>query len=137
MRAAISGSDDEPACSPPSSAAAGRPTRNVLRTIRVRRAEGGHGRRGRSHPAPQCRRGLAGEAGVHIKAVADLLGPLVDRRHRGRLRAHHVTSTARSAVDTLGRSTRAVIGLCNRRWLSTGHFSNINRGGPGSLRNRL
>ena len=44
------------------------------------------GRR-RAHPAPQRGGRLAG-GGVHIKAVADLLGHSIHRDHRRRLRAH-------------------------------------------------
>jgi len=62
-------------------------------------AEGGHDRRGRAHPPPQAAVAWL-ESGVHIKAVADLLG-YSSIAVTGDAYGHASDTTARAAVDVL------------------------------------
>jgi hypothetical protein len=84
-------------CSPPSSAR-GRPAKHLANSA-DRRAEGRHVGSRRAHPAAQ-RGGASLESGVHIKAVADLLGHS-SVAVTGDVYGHTSDSTARAAVDSL------------------------------------
>ena len=55
---------------------------------------------------------------MHIKAVADLLGALVDRRITGDVYGHTSDDTARTAVDELERGSRPVIVGGSKSWLA-------------------